>query len=62
MNIYIYIGGAYGDTRWTSLVPPNQDQLKSFSCGELEIFKIDSEMRVYEPYGNEWKEIERTTV
>lgn len=48
MNIYLFIGGAYGDDYFVQHTPPDADQLRLWSSGELLIFRVDSEMRIYE--------------
>lgn len=49
MNVFLFIGGAYGDSRYVHTSEPDQDEWRNWSHGELEIFKIDSEMRIWEP-------------
>jgi hypothetical protein len=51
MSTYLFIGGAYGDEYWTSS-EPTPDQMQVWACGELLVFKVDSEMRVYQPDGS----------
>ena len=60
MSIYLMMGGAYGDSRWVQQEPPDDDQMKSWKCGELEVFKVDSEMRIWEPDGDGGWEIIKT--
>lgn len=47
-EIYLYIGGAYADSKVQSVIPPTKDDVDSWSHGETEIFKFDLDMQVWE--------------
>lgn len=59
MNLYIFIGGAYGDDYWQSTTPPDKDLLASWECGELLIIKVDAEFRSWKliSIDGEWGEV-----
>jgi hypothetical protein len=62
MNLYIFQGGAYGDSTWSSSDEPDADMLSDWKNGDLIIFKIDSDMRAYAPNGaGGWEIIENDT-
>lgn len=56
VNIFLFIGGAYGDDYWTQQTPPDADQWQMWNTGETIIFKMDSDMRIYKAIDvNEWE-------
>lgn len=62
MNLYLFIGGAYGDDYWQSTTPPDKDLLASWKCGDLVIIKVDAELRSWTPINvdGEWEEVRQS--
>lgn len=47
--IYLYVdGGSDCVSSYVSKTPPNEDQIQSYGCGELLVFKLFNG-KVYEP-------------